>query len=95
MKRALEEQYGGEEEVISVITSSASCSITSASTFNLDTNSFCMQSLSNSYQMQPSITLRLSSQNIQMRTCLFIYAIVIRTRLFATWMGRTLLNTIG
>lgn len=76
MKRALEEQYGGEEEVLF---SSAQCLI-----FDFIIVALFMIYLANfdSYHRQilDSITLLLNLPNIQMHTCWCIYVTVTRTR---------------
>lgn len=72
-KRALEEQYGGEEEVY--VSNSTSNLCRAVSCFD---SYFCFYSCHR--QIPASITLPSSLQNTPMLTCLFIYVRVTRIK---------------
>lgn len=90
VKRALEEQYGGEEEVwfmwLLVINN-----------FFLFNRLIPFFSFWYSYHRQilVSIILLSNSRNIQMRICLFTYGKVTRIKLCVMWMRRTLQSILG
>jgi len=87
-KRALEEQYGGEEEVI--ILFPLTMFFFPIQYFPVKDGRLCL----NSYhrQLLGSITLHLSSPNTQMLICWCIFVKVTRTKSYAMWMRKTLLH---
>jgi len=87
-KRALEEQYGGEEEVFKLYYYHRPCFFFPFQYLPVNDSRLCL----NSYHRQilVSITLHLSSPNTQMLICWCIFVKVTRTKSYAMWMRKTL-----
>lgn len=89
LKRALEEQYGGEEEVGLIVhlfcISLPFCSDCNISHFRLLFSPFIY---SYHRQILDSTTRHSNLQNIRMRICSFMYVKMTRKKLFAMWMKR-------